>query len=111
MFPVVRNNVYDVFQLLDYPDAAVPNGDRPTTTIAPQALMMMNSDFVEQCSANFASLLFNDGLRKKQRCQEPQRVRIDILEIENLLKKTISACFSIIDGRPETIGKPTRSRR
>ena len=61
--PVVRNNVYDVFQLLDYPDAAVPNVDRPTTTIAPQALMMMNSEFVEQCSANFATLLFNDGLR------------------------------------------------
>ena len=61
--PVVRNNVYDVFQLLDYPDAAVPNGDRPTTTIAPQALLMMNSEFVEQCAANFAKLLFNDGLQ------------------------------------------------
>ena len=53
--PVVRNNVYDVFQLLDYPDAAVPNGDRPTTTIAPQALLMMNSDFVMKCSADLAA--------------------------------------------------------
>ena len=61
--PVVRNNVYDVFQLLDYPDAAVPNGDRPTTTIAPQALMMMNSEFVEQYTANFRALLFNGQLR------------------------------------------------
>ena len=26
--PVVRNNVYDVFQLLDFPDPAVPSGDR-----------------------------------------------------------------------------------
>ena len=61
--PVVRNNVYDVFQLLDYPDAAVPNGDRPTTTIAPQALMMMNSEFVEQCTANFAALIWNDQVK------------------------------------------------
>lgn len=55
--PVVRNNVYDVFQLLDYPDAAVPNGDRATTTIAPQALLMMNSDFVAKCSSDFAATL------------------------------------------------------
>jgi uncharacterized protein DUF1549/uncharacterized protein DUF1553/cytochrome c len=53
--PVVRNNVYDLFQLLDYPDAAVPNGDRPTTTIAPQALLMMNSDFVMKCSSDLAA--------------------------------------------------------
>ena len=61
--PVVRNNVYDVFQLLDHPDAAVPNGDRPTTTIAPQALMMMNSEFVEQSTANFTALIWNDRLK------------------------------------------------
>jgi hypothetical protein len=58
--PVVRNNVYDVFQLLDYPDAAVTNGDRPTTTIAPQALLMMNSEFVAKCSADFAAALFDE---------------------------------------------------
>ena len=58
--PVVRNNVYDVFQLLDYPDAAVTNGDRSTTTIAPQALMMMNSEFVEKCSADFAATLMDE---------------------------------------------------
>lgn len=55
--PVVRNNVYDVFQLLDYPDAAVPNGDRATTTIAPQALWMMNSEFVAEVSSQCAALL------------------------------------------------------
>ncbi|MEK6258786.1 MAG: PSD1 and planctomycete cytochrome C domain-containing protein [Planctomycetota bacterium] len=58
--PVVRNNVYDVFQLLDYPDAAVPNGDRPTTTIAPQALLMMNSDFVMKCSSDLAATVLTE---------------------------------------------------
>lgn len=37
--PVIRNNVYDVFQLLDFPDPAVPTGDRSTTTVATQALV------------------------------------------------------------------------
>ena len=55
--PVVRNNLYDVFQLLDAPDAAIPTGDRATTTVAPQALLMLNSDFVMQSSAELASRL------------------------------------------------------
>src|SRR5262249_16783136 len=55
--PVVRNNVYDIFQLLDYPDAAVPTGDRNSTTVAPQALMMMNSELVSNASTDLATRL------------------------------------------------------
>lgn len=57
--PVVRNNVYDLFQLLDYPDAAIPTGDRSTTTVAPQALLMMNSDFVAKASSDLATRLLS----------------------------------------------------
>jgi hypothetical protein len=53
--PVIRNNVFEMFQLLDFPDPAVPTGDRATTTVAPQALMMMNSDFVMQAADALAS--------------------------------------------------------
>jgi hypothetical protein len=52
--PVVRNNIYDVFQLLDYPDAAVTTGDRATTTVAPQALLMLNSGLIQQTSTALA---------------------------------------------------------
>lgn len=55
--PIVRNHVYDIFQLLDYPDAAITNGDRATTTIAPQALLFLNSDLVETASSRFAERL------------------------------------------------------
>jgi len=44
--PVVRNNLFVVFSLFDGTDAAVPNGDRSSTTIAPQALFFMNSKLV-----------------------------------------------------------------
>jgi len=40
--PVVRNHLYDVFQLFDYTDAGSPSGNRATSTVAPQALFMMN---------------------------------------------------------------------
>ncbi|MBS0262685.1 MAG: DUF1553 domain-containing protein, partial [Planctomycetes bacterium] len=60
--PVIRNNLYDLFQLLDYPDAAVPTGDRATTTVAPQALLLLNSEFVMQCARDLAlRLLAADG--------------------------------------------------
>ncbi len=52
--PVIRNNVYDVFQLLDFPDPAVPTGSRATTTVAPQALLMMNSDLIMQAADDLA---------------------------------------------------------
>jgi hypothetical protein len=57
--PVVRNNTYDVFQLFDFPDPAVPNGDRATTTVAPQALFLMNSDWALQRCDDFARRLLS----------------------------------------------------
>lgn len=59
--PVIRNNVFDVFQLLNFPDPAVPTGDRTTTTVAPQALLMMNSEFVMQSAESFATELLAEG--------------------------------------------------
>lgn len=55
--PVIRNNVYDLFQLLDFPDPAVPSGDRAMTTVATQALLMLNSDFVMQSADSLAGRL------------------------------------------------------
>jgi hypothetical protein len=52
--PVVRNHLYDVFTLFDYTDASVMTGDRATTTIAPQALFLLNSNLVERVSRKLA---------------------------------------------------------
>lgn len=68
--PVIRNNLYDVFQLLDFPDAAVPSGDRSTTTVAPQALLMLNSDLVLQAGDALAA-----RLRDECGDDEPARLR------------------------------------
>jgi hypothetical protein len=46
--PVVRNNVFELFQLLDFPDPTVSSSNRATTVVAPQALLMLNS--VSSCS-------------------------------------------------------------
>ena len=41
--PVVRNNVYDVLQLFDFPDSGGAQRRPGTTTVAPQALMMLTA--------------------------------------------------------------------
>ena len=46
--PVVRSALYDVFQAFDFADPSVMNGRRDATTVAPQALFMMNSQLVAQ---------------------------------------------------------------
>ena len=44
--PVVRSALYDVYTAFDFGDPTVMNGDRPSTTVAPQALFMLNSSVV-----------------------------------------------------------------
>ena len=53
--PVVRNHLYDVFSLFDYSDASVSNGNRTTSTIAPQALFMLNSALLKDAADGFAA--------------------------------------------------------
>ncbi len=66
--PVIRNHLYDVFYLFDYSDAANVNGNRDSTTIAPQALFMLNSGLVHEAAGGLArgllsGPLVNDGAR------------------------------------------------
>jgi hypothetical protein len=68
--PIVRNHLYDEFELFDSTDATVSSGDRATTTVAPQALFMMNSDLVlEAARALAASLLDRAELDTAARVQ------------------------------------------
>jgi hypothetical protein len=55
--PVIRNNLYAVYQLFDATDATVSNGDRATTTVATQALFAMNSELAMQASEHLAARL------------------------------------------------------
>lgn len=52
--PVIRNHLYDGFQLFDYTDASVVNGNRSSTTVAPQALFLMNSSLLHEAASAFA---------------------------------------------------------
>ena len=97
--PVIRNHVFDFFQLLDFPDPAIPAGDRASSTVAPQALLMMNSDFVMQSADKLAESLLAEPGTLSQRLailllsihgREPTSLELQshaqfITRIENLL--------------------------
>jgi len=58
--PVVRSALYEVFQAFDFADPSVTGSKRETTTIAPQALFMMNSQLVAEQAQALASSLLED---------------------------------------------------
>jgi len=56
--PVFRNSLPELFEVFDFADASVVTGQRNTSTVAPQALFMLNNPFpVEQAKASAARLL------------------------------------------------------
>ncbi|MGV3771360.1 MAG: DUF1553 domain-containing protein [Verrucomicrobiales bacterium] len=59
--PIIRNHLYDLFEQFDYPDPTVPTGSRHSTVVAPQALLMMNSDLVQGAAARLAAHLLSQG--------------------------------------------------
>jgi len=55
--PVIRNAVYDVFQVFDFVEPSFLNGKRSSTTVAPQALFLLNGEMVLESAAAFADQL------------------------------------------------------
>lgn len=55
--PVIRAAVYDVYTAFDFGDPTVMNGDRASTTVAPQALFMLNGKVVLNATKSQATKL------------------------------------------------------
>jgi hypothetical protein len=58
--PVIRNNLYTMFEQFDFPDPTMPTGNRNATVVAPQALLMMNSELVIESADAMARHLLED---------------------------------------------------
>ena len=72
--PVIRSALYDVYTAFDFGDPTVMNGDRSSTTVAPQALFMLNSAVVLGATrAQAETLLKNSRLSDDQRVQQLYR--------------------------------------
>jgi hypothetical protein len=68
-FFVKRSRLISMMQVFDAPEPLVPIGARPTTTIAPQALLFLNSPQVRRAAAAFAARVLgtSDPVREAYR--------------------------------------------
>jgi hypothetical protein len=68
--PVLRGALHEMYRTFDFPDPAVSSGDRAVTTVATQALFMMNSPLVAaSCSSLAAKLLEDDRIAEQDRAR------------------------------------------
>jgi hypothetical protein len=67
--PVIRNNVYPLFEQFDFPDPTMPTGDRNSTVVAPQALLMMNAPLVMDSAEQLARQLLDAQLDDDSRVE------------------------------------------
>lgn len=57
--PVYRSTGYEGMKAFDFSDPAVPDGNRRTSTVASQALFLMNSKFMHQSSDALAKIIMS----------------------------------------------------
>jgi hypothetical protein len=52
--PVIRNHLFTMLEQFDFPDPTMPGGDRQSTTVAPQSLLLMNADWILDAAGDLA---------------------------------------------------------
>jgi Protein of unknown function (DUF1553)/Protein of unknown function (DUF1549)/Planctomycete cytochrome C len=65
--PVIRNNLYPLFEQFDFPDPTMPTGNRNAITVAPQALLLMNYELIMDSADAMARNLLRDKDRDPAR--------------------------------------------
>jgi len=59
--PVIRSGLHEFLTTFDFPDPSVPAGRRHATTVAPQALYMMNAPLIDTSAQRVARLLMKSA--------------------------------------------------
>ncbi len=109
--PVVRSALYEVFQAFDFADPSTPNGDRDATTVAPQALFLMNSDLARSSSRRFAERLLIERIDVDERIEQAYRLafgrppieieRAEAREFLDRYAKALDASLNVSLNEPE----------
>jgi len=89
--PLRRSNLFSLLNLFDFGDATSSSDGRTRSNVAPQALFMMNSDFMSERSDSFAEfLLKGKSIDESQRIQQAYRIALSrsptAQEIQNAIQ-------------------------
>ncbi len=67
--PIIRNHLFSLFEQFDFPDPTMPIGDRQTTTVSPQMLLLMNAPWVLDSASQLAQSSSSVASDPTQRAQ------------------------------------------
>ncbi len=109
--PIVRSALYDVFRAFDFADPSVLSGKRINTTVAPQALFMMNGKVVnDQMRAWSKHLLAEAELTDPQRIEKAYQRALSRAASEQEIKQSL-AYIGQYASAVEAKGKPAEEGR
>jgi hypothetical protein len=102
--PLRRANLPSLLNLFDFGDATTVTGKRAATNVAPQALFMMNSEFVSERSMSLAKTLLEKASRGPR-----ERVESAILKVLNRPPdaEEVNAALAFMDQFQSRFGKPS----
>ncbi|MCC7336351.1 MAG: PSD1 domain-containing protein [Pirellulaceae bacterium] len=74
--PIIRNNIYTLFEQFDFPDPTMPTGSRQQTVVAPQALLMLNDELVMDSADALAARVRRDYSQTNERIESVYRLAL-----------------------------------
>ncbi|MDB4798726.1 PSD1 and planctomycete cytochrome C domain-containing protein [Verrucomicrobia bacterium] len=83
--PIIRNNLYPLFEQFDFPDPTMPTGTRHETVIAPQALVMLNDPLILDSAQAMARNIL------RQYATPDERIRAVYLQTLGRLPRSIES--------------------
>jgi hypothetical protein len=104
--PVIRNNLYTLFEQFDFPDPTTPTGSRNQTVVAPQALLMMNDTLIMDAATALAGKILQGYSQTAQRIDLAYQLALgrsatqeEILTVEDFL----AAAAANIESQPSEL--------
>ena len=86
----MRSNVPGYLRTFDFPEPSEVKGNRDVTTVATQALFMMNSPLVADQSRRVAQRLLDRQLRPRQLVEEAYLLTVGRLPTEEQLQRVLT---------------------
>jgi hypothetical protein len=116
--PVVRNMVNRFYETFDFPEPSETHGARDVTTVAPQALFLMNNDFISRNALVAGERLMAKTASSKERVRRAYQQTLSRNPTEKELAsavqfvKTVQANYTGVSGAssPGDDEKPARGK-
>lgn len=93
--PVIRSGLADLLSTFDFPDPSISTGRRETTTVAPQALFLLNSPLVAESARAIAEMLLQQPGDEVGRVRRAYEVVLQRTPLDDELQQSLQLLADI----------------